>query len=188
MAAYFAFRPQYFRNSSMLKIHFPILFVSFCLLIILLCLFVPSAIASDSNNENPGTEGNGKFTIGPDYRIDPDLTEKGNPKGKSFEFVMPLADSKFFRGDDPTLEPEKIPVRKERKIFVYVPAAYKNGTKAPVLVIHDGRGQLSLVRNALDNLTISNDPVRKLPPFIAIAIQNGGAAGKNSERGLEVKN
>jgi enterochelin esterase-like enzyme len=41
------------------------------------------------------------------------------------------------------------------------------------------------VRNALDNLTISKDPRRKLPPFIAIAVQNGGNDGKNSERGLE---
>jgi hypothetical protein len=39
----------------------------------------------------------------------------------------------------------------QRKIFVYVPAAYKNGTKAPVLVIHDGPGQLAPVRNALDH-------------------------------------
>jgi len=41
------------------------------------------------------------------------------------------------------------------------------------------------VRNALDNLTISKDPNRKLPALIAIAIQNGGNDGKNSERGLE---
>src|SRR5204863_1108616 len=69
--------------------------------------------------------------------------------------------------------------------FVYVPAAYKDGTPAPLLVIHDGPGQMGLVRNALDNLTISKDPNRKLPAFIAIAVQNGGNDGKNSERGLE---
>ena len=44
---------------------------------------------------------------------------------------------------------------------------------------------MNLVRNALDNLTISRDPERKLPPFIAIAVENGGNDGKNSERGLE---
>lgn len=135
--------------------------------------------------ESPGTEGNGSYTIGPTYKIDPDLTDRGNPKGKSFEFTMRLADSKIFRGNDATLEPEKKEVRKERKIFVYVPAAYQDGTKAPILVIHDGPGQLKLVRNALDNLTISKDSKRKLPPFIAIAIENGGNDGKNSERGLE---
>jgi enterochelin esterase-like enzyme len=41
------------------------------------------------------------------------------------------------------------------------------------------------VRNALDNLTLSDDSKRRLPAFIAIAVQNGGNDGKNSERGLE---
>src|SRR4029077_1541634 len=93
--------------------------------------------------------------------------------------------SKIFRGDDKTLEPDKKPVRTVRKIFVYVPAAYRNGTAAPFLIIHDGPGKMNLVRNALDNLTISKDPKRRLPAFIAIAVENGGNDGKNSERGLE---
>jgi iron(III)-enterobactin esterase len=135
--------------------------------------------------ESPGKEGNGNFTVGPEYSLHPDLSDKGNPKGKSFQFTMKLADSKIFKGDDKTLEPQKKAVRTERKIFVYVPAAYKDGTKAPVLVIHDGPGQLNLIKNALDNLTISTDPNRKLPAFIAIAVENGGNDGKNSERGLE---
>jgi iron(III)-enterobactin esterase len=76
-------------------------------------------------------------------------------------------------------------VRKERKVFVYIPAAYKDGTRAPLLVTLDGPSNLNLVRNALDNLTISKDPGRKLPAFIAIAVENGGNDGKGSERGLE---
>ncbi len=130
------------------------------------------------------TEGNGNFVIGPDYAIDPDLTDQGNPKGKSFEFSMRLADSKIFRGDDTTLDPRK-PVREARKIFVYVPAKYQDGTKAPILVMHDGPGRMDLVRNALDNLTISKDPKRTLPAFIVIAVENGGNDSKGSERGLE---
>jgi enterochelin esterase family protein len=151
----------------------------------LIGFLVYSASAADSYTEEPGSEGDGKVTIGPEYRIDPDLTDQGNPKGKSFEFTMPLADSKIFPGTDSTLQPEKKAVRKERKIFVYVPAAYKDGDKAPFLIIHDGPGQLKLVRNALDNLTISKDAKRKLPAFIAIAVENGGNDGKKSERGLE---
>lgn len=127
----------------------------------------------------------GDHKIGPDYMIDPDLTDQGNPQGKSFTFSMPLAKSKIFRGDDATLEPHKKEVRKERKISVYVPAAYKPGTKAPILVSHDGPGGMNLIRNALDNLTISKDPNRQLPAFVAIAVQNGGNDGKNSQRGLE---
>ena len=148
-------------------------------------LLAITARAADKHAENPGTEGDGSLTIGPEYKIDPDLTDRGNPKGKSFSFSMPLADSKIFRGDDKTLDPVKKPVRKERKIYVYVPAAYKDGTKAPMLVIHDGPGPLNTVRFALDNLTVSKDPKRKLPAFIAIAVENGGNDGKDSERGLE---
>jgi len=160
-------------------------FVVFFCLIGLLGLLGFSTMTHHTYTENPGAEGDGNFTIGPEYKTDPDLTDLGNPKGKYFEFSMKLADSKIFKGDDKTLEPEKKKVRTERKIFVYVPAAYKDGTAAPILVIHDGPGQMKLVRNALDNLTISKDPKRQLPAFIAIAVENGGNDGKNSERGLE---
>lgn len=141
-------------------------------------------ISAEKYTENPGKQGNGNFVVGPDYKIDPRLTDQGNPKGKSFEFSMPLADSKIFPGTDKTLDSKK-PVRETRKIFVYVPAAYKDGTKAPILVTHDGPSRLNLVRNALDNLTISKDPDNRLPAFIVIAVQNGGNDGKGSERGLE---
>jgi enterochelin esterase-like enzyme len=154
------------------------------------CLFCAVAIAisepakSQDYSENPGTEGNGNFVVGPEYSIDPDLTDKGNPKGKSFEFAMRLEESKIFNGKDTTLDARK-QVRKERKIFVYVPAAYRDGTKAPFLIVHDGPGQMKLIRNALDNLTISKDPKRSLPAFIVIAVENGGNDGKGSQRGLE---
>ena len=134
--------------------------------------------------DKPGAPGNGDVVIGPEYSVDPDLKDNGNPKGQSFEFSMTLADSKIFRGDDTTLDSKK-PVRKQRKIFVYVPAAYKDGTKAPLLVTFDGPGQMNLVRNALDNLTISKNADRVLPAFIVIAVENGGNDGKGSQRGLE---
>ena len=153
-------------------------------LIALVGVLTNSAFCDDKDSEKPGTEGNGDFVIGPDYKIDPDLTDRGNPKGNQFEFAMPLADSKIFRGDDSTLNPKKS-VRQQRKIFVYVPAAYKDGTQAPILVMLDGPSNLNLVRNALDNLTISTDANRKLPAFIAIAVENGGDDSKGSERGLE---
>ena len=142
------------------------------------------AFSEDKGQQQADGNGNGNIVIGPDYKIDPELTDKGNPKGKSFEFSMRLADSKVFRGDDSTLDPKK-PVRTERKIFVYVPAAYKDGTKAPLLVTMDGPSNLNLVRNALDNLTVSTNPKRKLPPLVVIAVENGGNDGKGSERGLE---
>jgi len=97
---------------------------------------------------------------------------------------MRLADSKIFRGDDSTLEPEKKPVQTRAKdICLRACRPTRNGTKAPILVIHDGPGQLKLVRNALDNLTISKDRNRKLPAFIAIAVENGGTMARTASAG-----
>jgi enterochelin esterase-like enzyme len=133
---------------------------------------------------DPGPEGDGDFEIGPTYTTQPELTDRGAPKGRNFQFSMRLVDSAIFDGTDSTLDPNK-PVNATRTISVYVPAQYQDGTPAPVLVIQDGPGDLSLVRNALDNLTIAEDAARRLPPFIAIAVQNGGNDSKGSERGLE---
>lgn len=152
---------------------------------ILLTFLLVSSSFSSVLSGAVSSEGDGNHVVGPEYAIDPDLTDQGNPKGKSFEFSMPLAASRIFRGDDPTLQPDRKPVRAERKIFVYVPAAYQDGVEAPILVTHDGPSRMDLVRNALDNLTIAKDPQRRLPAFIAIAVQNGGNDGKNSQRGLE---
>jgi enterochelin esterase family protein len=133
---------------------------------------------------DPGTEGDGDFEVGPTYTTQPDLTDRGAPKGRSFQFSMTLADSDIFDGTDSTLDRSK-PVNATRSIQVYVPAQYQAGTPAPVLVIQDGPGELSLVKNALDNLTIAQDTARRIPPFIAVAVQNGGNDSKGSERGLE---
>ncbi len=157
-------------------------YVLVCTTCLILAIGSSENAAAQSSLKDPTANGN--FEIGPDYKIDPDLTDKGNPKGKSFEFTMPLAESKIFTGDDNTLDRQK-PVRKERKIFVYVPASYVDRTQAPILVMHDGPSHLNLVRHALDNLTISQDPQRKLPAFIAIAVENGGDDSKGSQRGLE---
>ena len=133
---------------------------------------------------DPGTDGDGDLMISPPYATQPDLTDKGNPKGKSFHFVMDSTQSQLFKGDDPTLKAAN-QHSFMRAVDVYVPAAYKDGTPAPVLLIQDGPGELGLVKNALDNLTISKDPTRKLPAFVVVAIANGGGDSKGSERGLE---
>src|SRR4051794_18794194 len=88
------------------------------MLSIVFCLFAGAISPADEKyTENPGPEGNGDVTIGPDYKIDPDLTDRGNPKGQSFEFAIKLADSKIFPGTDATLDSRK-EVRVQRRIFV----------------------------------------------------------------------
>lgn len=173
------------RITHLLQIAIPTSALALSLLLPNLCMQCSATVhPEEPPAETPGTEGNGNYVVGPEYQLDPDLKDNGNPKGKYFEFKMKLADSKIFRGDDSTLDPKK-DIRKERRIFVYVPAAYKDGTKAPILVMHDGPSHMNLVRNALDNLTISKDPNKKLPAFIAISVENGGNDSKGSQRGLE---
>jgi iron(III)-enterobactin esterase len=133
---------------------------------------------------DPGTTGDGDLTISPPYATQVDLADHGNPKGKSFHFTMDSSQSAVFKGDDTTLLAANQHTFM-RGIDVYVPALYKDGTPAPVLVIQDGPGELGLVKNALDNLTISKDATRKLPVFVVVAVANGGGDGKGSERGLE---
>ncbi|MDH4372375.1 MAG: enterobactin esterase, partial [Verrucomicrobiota bacterium] len=98
--------------------------------VLILSLLTGAGCLLGTRSENPGSKGDGHYVVGPSYPIDPDLTDRGNPKGRQFEFKMRLADSKLFRGDDTTLEPTKKAVRTERKIFVYIPAAYRDGTPA----------------------------------------------------------
>jgi len=136
----------------------------------------------DSGIVDPGVEGDGDLSVGPSYVKDEALNDHGAPEGQEFQFTMQSEDSAFFKGDDATLNN---PTSFSRQINVYVPAQYVDGTPAPILVIHDGRGPLGLVRNALDNLTIETDEARRLPAFIAIAVANGGGDSKGSERGLE---
>lgn len=147
---------------------------------LMLALIVTTCLAQ----EKYAPEGNGDFVIGPDYELQADLKDQGNPKGQKFEFKMVLADSKIFPGNDSTLDPKK-KVNTDRKISVYIPAAYKDGTKAPVLITFDGPSHFGNIANALDNLTISKNPERSLPAFVVVAVQNGGNDGKGSERGLE---
>ena len=85
-----------------------------------------------------------KIIIGPDYTIDPNLTDLGNPKGNYFEFTMRLSDSKIFR----EMMLRLIPIRrcaKSAKFLVYIPASYKDGTKAPILVTLDGPARFNWV-------------------------------------------
>ena len=105
--------------------------------------------------------GNGDFTIGPDYDTDPDLKDKGSPKGQAFEFSMTLADSKIFPG---TI----------RDYWVYVPTQYRPGRPAPFMVFQDGAGFISDSGSwrapiVFDNLIHK----REMPPTIGIFNNSG---------------
>ncbi len=155
---------------------------------------VSTAGSGGSGGSEPDVspEGDGDIMVGPDYTTDPNLKDQGKPKGKKFSFTLKSSDSLIFKGDDATLsKPWRMQGQTSfnRSITVYVPALYKDGTEAPVLIIQDGPGPIDAISRALDNLTVATDPLKKLPPFIAVAVQNGsdrdGSDGQGSERGLE---
>ena len=115
----------------------------------------------------------GNFVIGPEYNDAVELTpHAGVAKGTVHAFVMDSKDSKIYPGLNGPYQ---------RNVWVYVPAHYKKGTKAPLLVVQDGKGYLKRVTNILDNLIAE----RRLPPMVAVFINAGGGDGKGSERGLE---
>jgi iron(III)-enterobactin esterase len=143
---------------------------------------------------DPGTVGDGDSMVGPKYTTQTELMDHGNPKGKTFQFTMPLTQSGFYTGKDTALDSSK-PAITTRQISVYVPAKYQDGTPAPLLILHDGPpagtspgfgvDEFPQVCNALDNLTIDPDPARRLPPFVVVAEQAGGYTDIGSERGIE---
>lgn len=129
-----------------------------------------------------GTDGDGDFEIGPDYKDAPEVKKiDGVAEGKSFSFTMLSKDSAFFTGHDPTLKPE-LSGDFTRKVEVVIPAAYVDGADAPFMVVQDARDR-NLIVNSINNLIA--DPKNLFPPVIAIFIANGGNDSIGSERGLE---
>jgi enterochelin esterase family protein len=143
----------------------------------------------------PAPTENGNFILGPSHTPAPEsVAHAGVPQGALTEIAMLSADSKYFPGiardpgtfgtPDPANPASLIvttshPAPYTRHVTVYVPAQYVPGSVAPFIVGADGPDHLLFT--VLDNL-ISE---RKLPPMIAISIQNGGGDAQGSERGLE---
>jgi enterochelin esterase-like enzyme len=135
--------------------------------------------------------------IGPDYAPAPELNvAEGVPQGTVQQFQLESKDSKFYPGVardqfgtvDPA-NPKTLIVAThaqpwQRAITVYIPARYKKGTSAPLIVVHDGPkyGEPDMMLpHVLDNLIAQ----RRVPAMVAVMIQNGGGDAQGSERGLE---
>src|SRR5262249_12545107 len=146
---------------------------------------------------NAPVDRNGNFLIGPDYRPAQALTAaQEQPAGTVQQFTLKSTDSKLYPGIardvfgtvDPnnpkTLIVETHPQAWERAITVYMPAQYKKGTEAPLIVVHDGP-KLGDPDMTLPRILDSLIAQRRLPEIIAVMIQNGGGDAQGSERGLE---
>ena len=149
--------------------------------------------------KNPPLDAYDNFVIGPKYTPAPERTKvKDVPEGKVEQFEIDSKETKLFnpgisRGKttqkiDPsnpkTVIVETFTIDYKRKIGVYVPAQYKEGTAAPFMVVHDGPGQAGGYRTILDNLIHQ----KRIPPIILIAVQNGGGDAQGHERGKEYDN
>ncbi len=143
----------------------------------------------------PDQKQNGNFILGPTHTPAPELADPNRAlDGTVVEFTLNSEDSKYYPGiarnpdshgtPDPEnparlLGIETHPQPYVRKVAVYVPKGYVPGTEAPFIVGADGPDRLLFA--ALDALIAEH----KLPPIVAISIQNGGSDAQGSERGLE---
>lgn len=146
------------------------------------------------DGEVPRADQDGNFIVGPTHKPAPEMKAvEGVPKGRVVELTMKSEDSKIYPGiaREPgplgvvdANNPAKIDVKSgpkawTRKVAVYVPAQYVEGTEAPFIVGADGPDRSLFV--ALDNLIHQ----KRVPVQIAISIQNGGGDAQGSQRGLE---
>jgi enterochelin esterase-like enzyme len=112
--------------------------------------------------------------------------------GRQIMFTMASSDSTLYPG---------IKGPYSRKVWLYVPAKYTPGTKAPFMVVQDGYFALwfgndlphdpnptgpnlpgtANVPLIVDNLIAQG----KLPPLVVLLVDNGGGDAEGSERGLE---
>ena len=142
---------------------------------------------------DPGTDGDGDFTIPTGFKADPANDATGAPQGHIITYVMNSSDSTIYPGrNGPYM----------RNVWVYVPAQYVPGTAAPFIVVQDGAELVWLGTQAphtpnagtaallpgtanlpriLDNLIAAG----MLPKMVALFVDNGGGDAEGSERGLE---
>jgi iron(III)-enterobactin esterase len=140
----------------------------------------------------------GNFLIGPQYAPAPELTPvPGVPVGRIEQFTMESKDSRIypkaiarekFGTVDPN-NPRTLIVETHEKpwtraVTVYIPAQLDRRKPAPFIVTHDGpklgEPDPSLPR-VLDNLIHQ----QRVPPMVAVMIQNGGGDAQGHQRGLE---
>jgi iron(III)-enterobactin esterase len=143
----------------------------------------------------PPADADGNFIIGPTHNPAPEASvHDGVPQGTVYNLTMNSTDSKIYPGiardagtfgtPDPS-DPAKLvvttsrPAPYTRRVAVYVPSQYVQGTAAPFIVGADGPDQLLFT--VLDNLIAQ----KRVPAMIAISIGNGSGDAQGSQRGLE---
>ncbi|HEY3890290.1 MAG TPA: alpha/beta hydrolase-fold protein [Caulobacteraceae bacterium] len=149
---------------------------------------------------DPTARADGDFVIGPDYAPAPELAvQPGAPAGVVHAFTMESRDSKIYPGirrlenevtrrrdafgNRIAAEPNEQSVAGPytRTVWVYIPRQYRPGRPAPFVVAQDGYLYVNRLPRVLDNLIAAG----RVPPMIAIMVDNGGGDAQGSQRGLE---
>ncbi len=142
----------------------------------------------------PSKEAPGNFILGTNHPPTPELIGSRILHGLVIEFTMESTSSFFYPGiardqgtfgtPDPS-DPSSLivttshPTPYSRKVAVYIPKSYVQGTLAPFIVGADGIDRVLFT--ALDRLIAEH----RIPMMIGISIGNGGGDSQGSERGLE---
>ena len=143
----------------------------------------------------PPSTADGNFVIGPTHTPSPAFSAaEGLKNGSVIEFEMKSSDSKIYPGIardtgtfgtvDPA-DPARLavttshPAAYTRKVEVYLPKQYTQGSVAPFVIGTDGPDHRLFT--ALDALIGQH----KIPVMIGISVGNGSGDAQGSERGLE---
>ena len=141
-----------------------------------------------------------RVVIGPAFAPAPELAERADvPRGAIRAFVMQSRDSAIYPGirrleNEVTRRRDAYGNRTAaaaheqseeapwtRTVWVYVPRQLARGTPAPLIVAQDGHLYLNHLPRALDGLIAAG----RLPPMVAVLVDNGGGDAQGSQRGLE---
>jgi hypothetical protein len=141
---------------------------------------------------DPGTDGDGDFTVPSGFKADPANNVTTAPLGKIITFQMLSSQSTIYPG-------RKGPYT--RNVWVYVPSQYVAGTPAPFIVVQDGgwdvwfgtkaphtpnaAGTLEPGTASLPHILDNYIAMGRLPKLVALFVDNGGGDAEGSERGLE---
>jgi iron(III)-enterobactin esterase len=122
---------------------------------------------------DPGTMGDGDFTIMSPYADAPELTPNAAvPHGTVSAFTIASSESPIFPG---------VTGAYTRQGWMYVPKQYVKGTPAPFVIVQDGRDYMTKLPVVLDNMIAA----KRLPVMLAIMVMAGPGDGPGSERGWE---
>jgi enterochelin esterase family protein len=120
---------------------------------------------------DPGTDGDGDFTLAKPFTQAPELTvAAGVPTGQIMKFTMNSSDSKFFPTDT-TGAPFT------RGVQLYIPNGYVPGTPAPFIVLQDGMQYGPRLTAVLDNMIHDG----RLPKLLAVLIEPGPGGQRSKE-------